>query len=170
MRSAAKLGIVRRAWTVAGIVLLTLGLIGAGDSPRTRFNDLGHRMMCTCGDCTYLLLECNHVGCPDSERMRKMLSAGIDSGQSDDQILKAFKEKFGPIVLAAPTAEGFDRVAWTMPGVVLLLGAIGAALVVRRWRLRLQPAAAPDVMPAGEPCRDPREDELRRRARQETEL
>ena len=31
----------------------------------SRYNDLNHRLMCTCG-CAEILGECNHVGCPRS--------------------------------------------------------------------------------------------------------
>ncbi len=41
-------------------ICFTLGATDAG----SRFNDLGHRMVCPCG-CAQLLGECNHVGCPD---------------------------------------------------------------------------------------------------------
>ena len=156
-----------RLLALLAVAVLAVGLMGAGDSARTRFNQLGHNMMCTCG-CSQILLECNHVGCADSDRIRRELSAAIDSGQSDQQILDMFKEKYGPVILAAPTSRGFDRVAWTMPGVVLLLGLAGVSLIVYRWNLRRRspqtaPAAPADVI-------DPYEKELRRRAREETDL
>ena len=52
--------------------------MGAGDDS-ARFKDLGHRMMCTCG-CGQVLLECNHVGCQSSEKMRNELLAALDKG------------------------------------------------------------------------------------------
>ncbi len=52
--------------------------MGAGDDS-ARFKDLGHRMMCTCG-CGQVLLECNHVGCQSSDKMRDQLQAALDKG------------------------------------------------------------------------------------------
>jgi len=167
MRALLKSRAVTRAVSVLGIALLTLAMIGASDSTHPRFNQLGHAMMCTCS-CSQILLECNHVGCPDSDRMRRELSAALDRGDSDERILKGFTEKYGPVVLAAPTSQGFDRVAWTMPGLVLLLGMAGASMVVYRWRLGRRPGQVEQV-PATSSA-DPRDGELRRRARQETEL
>ena len=56
------------------------GAAGAGDTDSgSRFDKLGHRIMCPCG-CNELLAECNHVGCPDSDSMRNQLMASIQRG------------------------------------------------------------------------------------------
>src|SRR5947208_11266213 len=109
-------------------VLLCLGLfvfLGAGDES-ARFNELGHRLMCVCG-CRQILLECNHVGCQYSDRMRGELITWLARGDSDDLVLQAFMQKYGQTVLAAPTTSGFNRVAWITPFAVFLAG---IALVV----------------------------------------
>ena len=59
--------------------------LGATDSS-ARYNDLNHRLMCTCG-CAQILGECNHVGCPSSGQELSELSAGIAAGKSDQEIL-----------------------------------------------------------------------------------
>src|SRR6266436_3550305 len=61
--------------------LAVFAFTGAGD-PATRFNELGHQMMCICG-CNQILLECNHVGCPDSDGMRNELMSAVSRGDSD---------------------------------------------------------------------------------------
>jgi cytochrome c-type biogenesis protein CcmH len=126
------------------LILLTLAvvtLLGAGDES-ARVNDLGHRMMCVCG-CNQILLECNHVGCAYSERMRGELIAAVDRGDNDDLTLQGFVQKYGTTVMAAPTKTGFNRVAWIMPYLVLVLGLAMVTLIVRTWRSR------PLVLPAG---------------------
>jgi cytochrome c-type biogenesis protein CcmH len=117
-----------------GAVLLgVLVLIGAGDNS-ARVEKLGHQMMCMCG-CNQILLECNHVGCTYSERMRGELVAAVDAG-SDDAVLQTFIEKYGTTVLASPSHSGFDRVAWIMPYLALIVGVGGVALIVRAWHKR----------------------------------
>ena len=86
--------------------------LGAGDE--SRFRDLGHRLMCVCS-CNQILLECNHVGCNYSDRMRGELMTAIQHGDSDDLTLQAMVQNYGPTVIAAPTSTGFNRVAWIMP-------------------------------------------------------
>ena len=49
------------------VCLLSVVMLGADESG-SRFNRIGHNMMCACS-CGQVLLECNHVGCPDSDRM-----------------------------------------------------------------------------------------------------
>jgi len=105
--------------------------MGAAD-PSSRFNDLSHRLMCTCG-CAELLGECNHVGCPDSPKELDELHTLIDAGHSDKEILTLFSAKYGATVLAAPTTEGFNLVAWIAPFAVFGAALLGTILLVRRW-------------------------------------
>jgi cytochrome c-type biogenesis protein CcmH len=118
----------------SGLLFVTLlVLLGAGDA--ARFNDLGHRMMCVCG-CHQILLECNHVGCQYSTRMRDELTATVERESSDDLVLQWFVQTYGTIVIAAPSAKGFDRVAWIMPYLVLVFGLSTVVLIVRAWKNR----------------------------------
>jgi cytochrome c-type biogenesis protein CcmH/NrfF len=113
-----------------------------GTDQDSRFQALGHKVMCVCG-CNQVLLECNHVGCTYSDRMRGELASYVDRGDSDDLTLQAFVQKYGPTVLIAPTTTGFNRVAWVMPYLVLVLGLTTVVLIVRTWRTR------PLAIPAG---------------------
>ena len=75
-----------------------------GADSDARFNRLGHQLMCMCS-CGQVLLECNHVGCAYSSRMRDELAAGIARGDNDSLILQSFVQKYGNVVLAAPTTQ-----------------------------------------------------------------
>jgi cytochrome c-type biogenesis protein CcmH len=139
-------------------------LLGAGD-PATRFNEIGHQMMCICG-CNQILLECNHVGCPASDGMRNELMAAVDRGDSDSLVEQSFVQKYGPTVLAAPTTKGFDRAAYVIPFAALILGFGLIGLVIRSWRNRPTPALA-DGLPS---IRGTELEQFRDQARKETEL
>ena len=147
--------------------LLAVAMLGADASqdPSARFGRIGHKMMCVCS-CGQVLLECNHVGCPDSSRMigelRDQMS-GPNGGGSDTLILNWFVAKYGAIVLAAPIRGGFDNVAWLLPITIFLLGTLGTAFVVRAWAGRRQTAVA-----AGVPA-SIANDAMRDRIRRETE-
>ena len=129
-----------------------------------RFNKLGHQMMCMCG-CNQILLECNHVGCTYSDRMRNELTAGLERGDSDSLVLQSFVQKYGNTVLAAPTLTGFNVVAWIMPFAVFALATAMAVWLVRAWKARpvAQPVARPNIGSA-------EFDALRKRAREETDF
>ncbi len=147
---------------LALIALLAMTFLGADTD--ARFNNLGHQLMCMCG-CNQVLLECNHVGCTYSSRMRDELAAAIARGDSNSLILQSFVQKYGQTVLAAPTTRGFNRVAWIMPFLVFGVALALAVWVVRMWKSR--PLAQPVPRPKLE---EAQLDQLRRKARQETEF
>jgi cytochrome c-type biogenesis protein CcmH/NrfF len=153
----------RAGLQITFVAMLALLLLGASDTS-PRFRDLGHRLMCTCG-CGQVLLECNHVGCQASERMRGELLAAMDRGDNDDLILQGFVQKYGSVVLAAPTTKGFNRVAWIIPYVALAVGLAGVVALVRTWKLRRAPATI-----AGQAGNSTELDALRRRVHEETEI
>ena len=148
---------------VALVLVAAVSMLGAGDSGQ-RFEKIGHELMCTCG-CNQILLECNHVGCPTSGGMRDEISAGLSRGDSNDLVLQSFVQKYGPVVLAAPTKVGFDRAAWIMPFAVFAVGIGLVMAVVRSWRLR-----APSVLLEDAGSANDQFETLRKRARRETEL
>lgn len=153
-----------RALQCAILSLAVFAFSGASD-PSTRFNEIGHQLMCICS-CGQILLECNHVGCPDSDGMRNELMAAVTRGDSDSLVKQAFVQKYGPTVLAAPTTSGFDRVAWIFPVIAFFAGIVAIVLVVRAWRNRSpRPPTA-----GGPPVSDGELDKFRQQALEETEV
>jgi cytochrome c-type biogenesis protein CcmH len=146
------------------LCLAVFALLGAGD-PATRFTEIGHQMMCICG-CNQILLECNHVGCPASDGMRNELMAAVSRGDSDSLVEQAFVQKYGPPVLAAPTTKGFDRAAYIVPPVALVLGFGLILLVIRSWKNRPAPAIADGL----KPLRGAELEQFRDQAGKETDL
>jgi cytochrome c-type biogenesis protein CcmH len=146
------------------VCILGVVMLGAGGNSAGRYNRIGHDMMCVCG-CGQVLLECNHVGCPDSSRMIGELQnelAGPNGTGADSLILNWFVAKYGGTVLAAPIRGGFDIVAWIIP-LTLFVGAIfGTAILVKVW-------SAKNAAPAGMPTGIPMDNDLRDRIRRETE-
>lgn len=135
-----------------------------GADTDARFNKLGHQLMCVCG-CNQVLLECNHVGCQYSDRMRNELAAWMDRGDSNSLVLQSFVQKYGNTVLAAPTSSGFNVVAWITPFAIFVVAIAGTVWIVRAWKARAvaQPISHPNLKPE-------QLDALRKKARQETEF
>src|SRR5450755_1382671 len=146
------------------LTLAVFALAGAGD-PATRFNEIGHQLMCICS-CNQILLECNHVGCPASDGMRNELMAAVSRGDSDSLVEQSFVQKYGPTVLAAPTTTGFDRTAWIVPFVALALGLMLIVFVIRSWKNRPAPALADGLRPV----RGAELEQFRDQARKDTDL
>ncbi len=151
----------KRALQLVVIVFVAFTMLGAS-SPSARYNRLGHDLMCACG-CGQILLECNHVGCPDSPGQIADLHAQLDAGVSDDAVFKFFSAKYGPTILAEPVRGGFDDVAWVGPFAFLLLGIVLILVLLRLWRARhARLVPEPPLLPT------PAADALRDRIRDET--
>src|SRR5580704_7615726 len=80
-----------------------------------------------------------------SDRMRNELVAGLERGDSDSLVLQSFVQKYGNTVLAAPTASGFNVVAWITPFAVFFFAFALAVWLVRLWKSRAvaQPVGIP---------------------------
>jgi len=158
---------MRRMFGAAMVCILAVVMLGADQAsdPSARYGRIGHNMMCVCG-CGQILLECNHVGCPDSKRMIGELQdqlAGPNGGGADSLVLNWFVNKYGATVLAAPIRGGFDNVAWIVPITVFILAIFGTALLVRLWSQRKRHALAGAAIP------EVADDAMRDRIRRETE-
>jgi|SRR5271165_6517767 len=141
-----------RAITVAAILTMTVASPAkAQDTPRGKA--LSKRVLCMCGGCEDSAGLCNHPGgtfsgpCETARGMQKDLDAHVIKGESDDQILQAMVEQYGPTVLVEPPKKGFDLLAWIMPIAVPLIALVLVWAVVRRWRhnATLAPAGGPQV-------------------------
>jgi len=125
-----------QAGTLAVAVCFSLGASDAG----ARYDHLNHQLMCSCG-CGQVLGECNHVGCPDSPVQLAELRTAINASLTDKQILDSFAAKYGATVLAAPTMQGFNIVAWVAPFAVFGAALLGTILLVRHWSVGKKEAA-----------------------------
>lgn len=141
-----------RAVTLA--TLLTLGALWSTPAQETpRAKALSKRVLCMCGGCEDSAGLCNHPGgtfsgpCETARGMQKDLDAHVTRGESDEQILQAMVEQYGPTVLLEPPKKGFDLLAWIMPIAVPLLALALVWEVARRWRHKatLAPAGGPPV-------------------------
>lgn len=162
-----------RTVQLALLCVVTVAMLGAGQS---RFDRLGHDLMCSCG-CEQVLLECNHVSCPDSPVMIAELHSQLTTGKNDTEVLNWFATKYGAVILAAPIRGGFDYVAWIVPFTLFLLATLGTFTLVWAWKRRTlgraRLATGFDGDPAAGEAPDPqqaaKDRALRERIRRETE-
>jgi cytochrome c-type biogenesis protein CcmH len=141
---------MRYALTLAlAILALTLAawVAAAGHPPaRTTVQEVGEGLTCQCG-CGLTVANCNHPSCGFAIPTRGEIAAMIQKGMSREQILQAFRHKYGEKVLSAPTTEGFNLLAWIMPYVAVGLGLVLIVIAVGRWR-REQEAVNDPAKPA----------------------
>jgi cytochrome c-type biogenesis protein CcmH len=148
-----------KALLLACVLVLLMG----ADNQEARFQNLGGKIMCSCG-CAQMLLKCNHVGCPNSAQMISELRANVNRTQNDEAVLNWFRTKWGVTAVVEPSTHGFELLAWVLPAAGLGLGLMLVLVLIRNWKMRPAPVAAADINlgPELEAQRD--------RARRETEL
>jgi len=124
---------VRKFRSLLGILTVLMLTTAAGDSSTARFNNLGHRMICTCG-CEQVLLECNHdrfgIGpCETAIRMRGELRAALQKGDNDDMIRHTFAQKYGITVFALRSKKDVTKLA-SIVGFTVLAAAASIVIVL----------------------------------------
>ena len=91
-----------------------------------------------------------------AKQMRAIIRENLAAGESRQDILDFFVNRYGEDVLAAPPKSGFSLLVWTLPGVGIMSGAIALYLLLRAMRHRkaisepslfIQPAPDKDLEP-----------------------
>jgi cytochrome c-type biogenesis protein CcmH len=122
-------------------------------------------LTCQCG-CGLTVANCNMPTCGFSVPMRAQIDRMIGEGKTRAQIIAFYRNEYGEKVLSAPTTEGFNILAWTMPFIALALGGGLMVFAVGRWHSH-QPSAPSDANPGAQAASfDP---ELRRKLEKELE-
>jgi cytochrome c-type biogenesis protein CcmH len=142
---------------LAAIVLalaLALAPAAAASESHPTLGELEGEVMCPTCHTTL-----DQSSSPIAARMKLFIASRIRAGDTKSEIERKLVAQFGPEVIAKPSRHGFDLVAWLLPLVLLIGGAVAVAVAVWRWR------AAPARAPA--PPAEPLEPELERRVDEE---
>ncbi len=145
------------------VLPFALVLLMGADNQEARYQNIGGKIMCTCG-CAQMLLKCNHVGCPNSAQMIKELRTNVNQTSNDEEVLNWFRKNWGITAVVEPSTHGFELLAWLLPIAGMGIGLLLVLLVIRSWRLRPATVAAGDMNLA------PELEAMRDRARRETEI
>ena len=91
---------------------------------------------------------CQNLSVADSpsetaRQMRELVRERLVAGDSREQVLAFFVERYGTWVLLAPPARGFSLLLWVLPFAALALGLVTAVAVARRWARASRVARAP---------------------------
>jgi cytochrome c-type biogenesis protein CcmH len=128
------------------LVVLAFGATAPAfaDPPPTQ-REIEESLTCQCG-CGLTVHSCNHIQCGSGEPIKKEISERLGRGESKEQILAAFTQKFGEKVLSSPTFAGFNWLAWVTPFAAVLVAGTFLALGIRK---RGRAAPVPVGAPAG---------------------
>ena len=126
--------------------------------------EVSEGLTCQCG-CGLTVANCNMPTCGFAVPMRRDIDRMIAEGKTRAQIISFYRAQYGEKVLSAPTTEGFNILAWTMPFIALALGGGLMVVAVGRWHSSA-PVAPADSKPGAQLSFDP---ELRRKLEKEIE-
>lgn len=112
--------------------------------------EIAEGLTCQCG-CGLTVANCNHPNCSFSVPMREHIDTMLAHGMGRAEIIAYFRKQYGEKILSAPTTQGFNLLAWTMPFVALLVGGGLVVLMMGRWRGEPPSASQPpeDSSPGG---------------------
>lgn len=134
-------------WLFGGLIALMLAASpGFAVQPEEMLKDPGlearARALSTglrCMVCQNESIDESHA--PLARDIRVLVRERLTAGDSDQQVLDFLVERYGNFVLLKPPFEVSTLLLWITPFAVLLIGAAGAALSIRRRRAN-EPAAA----------------------------
>jgi len=116
------------------VAFLALGLfLSTPVFAATTVDDVAQGLTCQCG-CGLTVANCNMPTCGFSVPLRGEISSMIDKGIDRPAIISFYRKKYGEKILSAPTAEGFNLLAWVMPFFALIVGGGFIVLMLGRWR------------------------------------
>jgi cytochrome c-type biogenesis protein CcmH len=121
-------------WALVGAVVI-VALVWAAwpegeRSVRERAHDLATELRCP--DCEGLSVADSSTS--SAQAIRADLRRRVRQGESDDDIRQEYTDRFGESILLNPEGDGLGIIVWGLPVLVLVLGAGGLALALRRWR------------------------------------
>ena len=143
-------GTGRRPLAALAVVLLALALPAGAAFDATEYDKAAKTILCDCGCHPQSVADCT---CGRAADMRADVRKMIESGMTGKAVIAAYVERYGDKIRIAPTATGFNLLAWIGPLAALLGGLAGVVWLVRRWTrgaaeaLKAEPAP---VLPADE--------------------
>ena len=128
---------------LAVVAGLALAAPAAASESRPTLSELEAETVCpVCGTTVDL------SNAPIADRMRAFMRRRIAAGDTKSQIKDALVVEFGPdVVQPAPPKEGFDLLAWVLPGAGLAGAAILLGIAAVRWSRSREPEPAATTDP-----------------------
>ncbi len=95
--------------------------------------EITQELTCTCG-CNMVVSACEGaMECSAANGIKAQVMEKLNRGQSKEEIIGYFVNRFGEKILSAPTKRGFNLTAWILPFFALVSGGGILYLTLKRW-------------------------------------
>lgn len=132
------------AWiALVAVVVIAVTVLVARSSPSTSPSSRAARLAneLACPVCSGESVADSNA--PESRNIRLDIARRIRAGESDGEIRDAYVATYGEHVLLTPDSGGLGVIAWGLPVLVLVLGAGGIVVAIRRGSRTPRLAATP---------------------------
>jgi cytochrome c-type biogenesis protein CcmH len=131
-----------RAFTL--LILLAATSVSAATVDEAVVQEIGSGLRC---------VVCQNLSVADSpsemaNQMRGVIRERLAAGDTPEQVVHYFVDKYGEWILLSPAAHGFNLVVWLAPALAVLVGLVAVALLLRRWTRPRDTRSAGPVDPA----------------------
>ena len=112
------------AAALAILILFSSAAFATEKSIDDRVNEIAYLLMCpVCQGQS--VAESNSNLAND---MRQIIRKQLEEGKTNQEVIDYFVKRYGDSILASPPKKGINWLLWVMPGVAVVLGAVGIAL------------------------------------------
>lgn len=129
-----------------GVVVVVAVVVGAGSPPRTGVSD--ERLFAIAGRLKCLQCVGESVAAsqaPLAVQFRQQIRDQMERGDTDDEILNFFAQRYGQQVLLTPPSSGIGGLVWVLPVVGVAAAVLLLVATFRRWRRDRQDVRATDA-------------------------
>lgn len=134
--------LARRNLLPMGLILIALALLAfsafGGGIPRANTSNLslddraleiGKELQCPI--CQNIAVA--YSPSPLAAQMREIIRAKLQAGETREQIIQYFVDRYGEGILWDPPQTGWNLIAWRAPILALILGVVGLVVLLRNW-------------------------------------
>ena len=114
-------------------LLFTSSALWVSPALSVTVGEITQELACTCG-CNMVVSACEGaMECSAANGIKAQVMEKLKLGQSKEEIIGYFVNRFGEKILSAPTKRGFNLTAWILPFFALVSGGGILYFTLKRW-------------------------------------